>query len=205
MTRRRGPQARSETRRREILDAALTSFSEIGFLETTMDDICRAANASIGSIYHHFGSKDELAAGVYLEGLTHYQDGFVAELEQYRVARDGLKAVVRYHLRWVSEHPQWARFLIRMRRVEFMAIRQTEINEKNSNFLAATSKWFKPHVDSGQIRRLPKELYFYLLVGPAHGFAREWLAKRTRTKLTVAKTELAEAAWRALKGDSKDG
>jgi len=202
MTKRRGPQVRSEARRREILDAALHSFSKIGFTETTMSDICRAANASIGSIYHHFGSKDELAAGVYLEGLTHYQDGFVAELTRHKVAKNGLKAVVRYHLRWVAEHPEWALFLIRMRRVEFVTAKDSEINQKNKHFLAATSSWFKPHVDSGRIRRLPKELYFYLLIGPAHGYARDWLAKRTRTHLKVAQTELAEAAWRALKGDS---
>ncbi len=202
MTKRRGPQERSAARRREILDTALTSFAEIGFLETTMDDICRAANASIGSIYHHFGSKDELAAGVYLEGLTDYQEGFVAELERHSEAADGLRGVVHYHLSWVSEHPHWARFLFRMRRADFMTARKTEIDEMNKSFLGATSSWFRPHVNSGQIRRLPKELYFYLLVGPVQGFAREWLAGRTQTKLPVAAKELAQAAWRVLKGDN---
>ena len=33
------------------------------------------ARASIGSIYHHFRSKEQLAAALYVEGLRDYQEG----------------------------------------------------------------------------------------------------------------------------------
>jgi len=40
-----------------------------------MADIRVRARASIGSIYHHFRSKEQLAAALYVEGLRDYQEG----------------------------------------------------------------------------------------------------------------------------------
>jgi AcrR family transcriptional regulator len=49
-----------EARRKEILDAAITCFTEKGFHQTTMDDICRQAGLSPGAVYRYFASKDEI-------------------------------------------------------------------------------------------------------------------------------------------------
>ena len=70
----------TEERRREIIDAALACFTEAGFLATTMDDIRRRAEASNGSVYHHFKSKEQLAAAVYLTAISEYQVGLVKAL-----------------------------------------------------------------------------------------------------------------------------
>jgi AcrR family transcriptional regulator len=70
-------------RRREILDAALACFVEKGLVVTTIDEIRLAAGASIGSLYHHFDSKEDLAAALYVEGLRDYQEGAVAELHAH--------------------------------------------------------------------------------------------------------------------------
>lgn len=52
--------ASSEGVQARILDAALKVFSERGYAEASMADIVREAEISIGSIYHHFGGKEEL-------------------------------------------------------------------------------------------------------------------------------------------------
>ncbi len=71
-------------RRTEIIRAALACFTELGFTPTGMVDIRRKSNASTGSIYHHFKSKEQLAAEVYLEGIRDYQEGFVTALGRAR-------------------------------------------------------------------------------------------------------------------------
>lgn len=48
-----------------ILEAALTRFRERGYTDTTMSEIVAAADASVGSIYHHFGGKVELFDACY--------------------------------------------------------------------------------------------------------------------------------------------
>lgn len=91
-------------RRRDILDAALACFVDKGLVATTIEEIRLAAGASIGSLYHHFDSKDDLATALYVEGLRDYQEGAVAELHAHPGAEEGVKAAVVYHLRWVMCH-----------------------------------------------------------------------------------------------------
>jgi AcrR family transcriptional regulator len=191
-------QARSELRRRQILQAALECFSKLGFEETTIEDIRRKSGASSGSIYHHFKSKDELGAAVYLEGLIDYQGGFVEELERHHDARAGLFAIVRYHLGWVAEHPEWARYLFTMRRAEFMTTRETDIKGQNKEFLKRVSAWFKPFIRDNTLRDLHPELYSALIFGPCQEFARHWLAGRMKTGVGEASEQIGQAVWRAL-------
>jgi AcrR family transcriptional regulator len=50
----------AETRREQILTAALRAFSEGGFAETTMDQVAAQAGVAKGSLYLYFPSKDAL-------------------------------------------------------------------------------------------------------------------------------------------------
>jgi AcrR family transcriptional regulator len=50
----------AEERRSEILDAALTAFSQRGYHATSIDDIATEAGISKALIYEHFASKQEL-------------------------------------------------------------------------------------------------------------------------------------------------
>jgi AcrR family transcriptional regulator len=54
----------SEERRQKvagaILDAAMECFSRAGYERTTVDDIARAAERSIGTVYNYFPSKEDL-------------------------------------------------------------------------------------------------------------------------------------------------
>eukprot|EP01037_Dinobryon_pediforme_P007721 gene7721-7782_t len=67
--------AQQEMRRQKILAAAETCFTQSGFHRTSMQDICREAKVSAGSIYVYFDSKEAL-----IEGLV--------ELERQRVLAD---------------------------------------------------------------------------------------------------------------------
>ena len=51
-------------RRQQILDAAVVSFSRLGFHETTLEHIRAEADLSRGAVYHYFKSKDEIIAAL---------------------------------------------------------------------------------------------------------------------------------------------
>jgi AcrR family transcriptional regulator len=51
---------RRESRRREILEAALACFSEDGFHQTGMADIVSRSGMSHGAVYGYFRSKDDI-------------------------------------------------------------------------------------------------------------------------------------------------
>lgn len=189
----------SHSKRRQILEAALHCFTTRGVEATTIEDIRARSNASVGSIYHHFGSKEELASALYLAGLQSYQEGFLRELKRHRKAESGIRAVVSYHLGWIRNRASLARYLLYSREAEFLAPAEGAINELNRPFADAIMAWLRPHVEGGIVADLPLDLFQPILVGPLHQFSRQWLAGRVTATMDEAQEVLGRAVWRALR------
>jgi TetR/AcrR family transcriptional repressor of nem operon len=68
--------------RRVLLGAATRLMLAKGFAATSLDDVCRAAHLTKGSIFHYFASKEELGAAV----LDEYLARVLEELEGVRAA-----------------------------------------------------------------------------------------------------------------------
>jgi len=88
---------RKDERPREILDAALSVFSEKGFAEARVDDIAKAAGVTKGTVYLYFDSKEavfkELLAETFGErfsDISRMIDGYEGSMA------DLLAAVLRY-------------------------------------------------------------------------------------------------------------
>lgn len=54
----------ADDRRRQILAAAEVCFARSGFHQASMQEICKAADLSPGSVYRYFRSKDDLIAAL---------------------------------------------------------------------------------------------------------------------------------------------
>jgi AcrR family transcriptional regulator len=188
-------------RKQEIIEAALACFTELGYDRTSISAIRGRAGASTGSVYHHFGSKEQLAGEVYLEGIRDYQAGYLSALEKESDAQKGIFAVIDYHLKWVDRNKSWARYLFRMRHLEFMAQMEGEFEKLNKASFGCVAAWFRKQIEVGAIRRLPPDLYPAILMGPCQEFARMYLEGHTSTKIAAVAGELAAAAWRALGRD----
>lgn len=187
-----------------ILAAALDCFDEHGFAATTIEQIRARSGASIGSIYHHFGGKEQIAAELYVDGLRGYQEGFVRALKRHPDdAEAAIRALVRHHLRWVEQNPRLARFLMGRRETELRLATEARVRELNREFFPRVAAWVKGQVDAGALRALPSDLWEPVLLGPCQELTRLWLSGRTRISLREAERELAEASWRAVRGEGR--
>lgn len=188
-----------KSRKEEILDAALACFTEHGVEATTVEMIRERANASVGSMYHHFGSKERIAAALYMTALAEHQAAQKQLLDLARTAEEGIKAIVFAYVDWISAHPEKARFLLYNR----SAVNQGEMAEelraqacsKRDEVLAVFAGW----VEQGQMQKLPKEVYASLIVGAAHDYARLWLSGRAKTDIKAYREIFARAAWNAVR------
>lgn len=89
--------ATKTTDRRElILDTALHLFSERGYFNTSVHDIQKEANVSIGSIYHHFGNKETIAKALLAKIEAAMVDEIRMIMEDIPSAHDRCKAVLKY-------------------------------------------------------------------------------------------------------------
>jgi AcrR family transcriptional regulator len=171
---------------------------ESGIAQTSIAEICRRSRTSVGSIYHHFKGKEQLAANVYMEGIRDYQKGFIEELLQHENASDGIFSVIRYHLKWVDKKPDWAKYLMHNRHAEFMSATEESFREMNTDFISKTSGWFGMHMDSGALRKMPPDIFMSILLGPCQEFTRLRLSGSCCTDIDKVAHELGLAAWRTL-------
>lgn len=191
--------SQDDARRREILDAALTLFLEVGVETSSIDDVRRRSGASVGSLYHRFGSKEGIAAAVYVDSLRGYQREFVAALDRARDAGDGVRSAVRTHIRWVRENPDRAEFLFNVAGADVRRACGADLRELNNEFLGHVQSWMRRCVDAGELRPLSTDVVYALWLGPSQELARLWLARGRRGSLRTESTVLADAAWRALR------
>ncbi len=179
-------------------DAALAEFTAHGVIEGSIAGIRRRSGASVGSIYHHFASKEDIATTLYIEGMRDYQHGFVVALAEAGSTRAGVEGAVLHHLAWIAQHRDVARFLLLERDARVIAASSDALRHLNRRFFRAVLDWTEPRVKAGELRELPPELLTALWIGPSQDLARHWLAGRSRISLSDAAPELAGAAWRSL-------
>ena len=185
--------------RAAILDNALAAFSERGYSATSMSDLRRATGASTGSLYHHFPSKEHVAAALWLDTLTAFQAGFVEAVEGGRGARGAVHAGVRFHLRWVEEHPDRARLLGAELEPAVLALVHERLGELNRVFFGRLRSWYETQVERGRVRQLPADVVHALWLGPAQELTRGWLSGRSAVAPRAAADALARGAWAALR------
>jgi AcrR family transcriptional regulator len=185
-------------RRQAILDAALACFSTVGYDQTTLADIRRRAGASTGSIYHHFGSKEQIAGSLYLDAVRATQAHGVAALLRTRTARTGIHALVHSYLDWVEANPDRARFLLWMRHAEFVAPGEPEIDALNAEVERRVHDWYAQRITAGELPDVDPSIRRALVFGPCRHWASRWLAGDTTLTVAQAKRQLAPAAYAAL-------
>jgi AcrR family transcriptional regulator len=190
-----------ERRRQEILQAALDCFTERGYAATTLDQIRERSGASVGSIYHLFAGKEEIAGAVYLDGMRTYQEGFARCVVGARSPEDSVKSSVRFYLEWVETNERLARFLMTTRQAELVPAVKEELRAMNRSFFGTMREQFEPHVQAGIVRAMPWELFIAVVIGPSHEHARSWLARRSRVGPLEAAPVLAECAWAAVRAE----
>lgn len=187
-------------RKQAILAAALAVFSEQGVEAATIDAIRRRSKASVGSIYHHFGTKESIAATLFMQGLDDYWPRLIGAVRSAPTAERAIHDLIAVHIAWIMAHPDLARFMFARRQAVSAAHEQAVRDCTGAHFKAMLAA-FKPWFAQGILRRVPHELYGPLLMSPAQDLVRGWLGGRVQFDPRSAVDELSRAAWLSLAVD----
>jgi len=79
-------------RKRQIMQAALICTARKGFHQTSMRDICREANLSMGAVYNYYKSKEEILAAITREGQKDKKD-FLDRLKECKSAKESFEGL----------------------------------------------------------------------------------------------------------------
>lgn len=192
------PGARAQLKRR-MLAGALTCFNEHGIEPTTIEMILARSEASVGNLYHHFGSKDGLVAALFFCALQDQGALLDQELAKAHTLQQGVAAMVYSYVDWVSAQPELARFMFQARSAVSKGPHAPELQQRNRQRAKELMAWMTDSSREGRIKAWPMELMVSIIVGSAENYCRAWLSGRVKAAPSQYRDMLAEAAWLAIK------
>lgn len=119
--------------KRQILLDALDCFLEQGIETTSIEMIRAKSESSVGAIYHHFKNKEGIVAALFFSALddqTALRDEY---LKQSKTLKDVVEALIYSYVDWVSEQPEFAKFLITARFNIIEGEEQQQLTQKNKS------------------------------------------------------------------------
>lgn len=129
----------------DILDAARDLVLTGGARAATVNALVRASGTPKGSIYHRFGTLDELLGALWLRTVRRSQEAFLAALERDDAIEAAVAAALSLH-DFAAEHPADARLLAAVRREDLVHTSSgDELRQVNARL---------PQVMTGLARRL---------------------------------------------------
>ena len=102
-----------------MLDAARELVLEHGVQNASVSAISERSGAPVGSLYHHFGSRDDLVAELWVRAVRRAQVGFLAAAGHATAARAALDAALSVH-DFARAHRRDARLLVSFRREDLL-------------------------------------------------------------------------------------
>lgn len=186
-------QQKPDTKRPEIVRAAITLFAERGIDGTSMRDIAQAAGVREAAIYRHFASKEELAREIFLSWYVWHCRQLNQIVTGSESAKEKLCSLVRQEFTAAESHPE-----------AFLYFCENE--PKFIPFLPpdvpSVRKIFKELIKEGQGRGELKEgdpgLMADMLSGALCGVALSWIRRQRRGNLTRHVALVAEGCWRMI-------
>lgn len=186
------------TRKQDILLAALDCFDSAGVELTTIGDIQKAAQCSVGSLYHHFGSKEGVAEALWLHLIEDFNKTMLQRIRRAKSGEAAVRGVVAAYIAWSVRQPKSMRYL-NARDIDFSAAGNARKQALLRDYTEAVYATFAPFVHAGEIAQLPLHAYVPLISGPIEAYVRRWLAGDAPSPKKV-EALFADAAWSAVKG-----
>lgn len=91
---------RKQERPQELLDAALTIFSEKGFAGARLEDVAKSAGVSKGTVYLYYSNKEELLKAVVTEHVSPIVEEAKSLLEPEKSSASLIREAI--HLWWLK-------------------------------------------------------------------------------------------------------
>ncbi|WP_456322928.1 TetR/AcrR family transcriptional regulator [Hydrogenimonas sp.] len=189
-------------RRVEILLAALELFSQRGYYVTTMPEIAKKIQMSVGNLYNYFSSKEDLA-----QAIIQYISQMLAEKihdvnNQPISVKEKIRQIVKIYFDIAADQPQMIEYFLRI----YLANREVFSDGCEgmicvAPFMTEIMVFFEEGVRAEDLRNQDFFSAFGLFMGYLGGMAFLKGENVLPKELQSYSDEIAENIYRALKSD----
>ncbi|MCB0360228.1 MAG: TetR/AcrR family transcriptional regulator, partial [Bdellovibrionales bacterium] len=189
--------------RERILQASLKLFVEQGYFNTNVPDISKHSRCSVGSIYHHFLNKEEIASQLYQNGIDQFRSAITEAIKTDSDLESTIRDVVVSFLRFAEENRMLSQYIWLARHNEFLNHKVTRPTTVGFDSLGRKlTKIIKGGIRNGELSPLQAEVVWSILFGIPLSYVRDWLDGYTRSSPTEVAPVIASACYAALRGAS---
>lgn len=178
-------QERSRSRRKRLLSAALSVFTENGYNETPIDDVARASETSKGGLYFHFPSKQALFLALLDESSVELLDRVASAMTEEPDPLSRGEIALREVLTAFGEHRLLARLLL----IEALGAGKEfndRLNTLHGDFASLIAGCLDEAVARGQIAPLDTQLAAHAWYGAVNQVVLRWLMTGEPSRLEDA-------------------
>lgn len=193
-----------ETRRDSralILNTALQLFTGRGYFNTSVQDIRRTADVSIGTIYHYFASKEKIATALYNELLAQMTQAVQEIIDQQTTTRDRFCALVSYLFVVTENSPEVMQYILYAKHREFLPTEKPICSSKPFEMIL---QMVKRGIENGEICCLDPVVATASLFGGAIRLIHLHLDGALGAPLSRYLEETCRCAWEAVTWGNTD-
>jgi AcrR family transcriptional regulator len=184
-----------------ILEASLRLFVEQGYFNTNVPDISKRSRCSVGSIYHHFLNKEEIAGQLYRDGIQQFRLALSSAIDPSQDPEACIVSIVESFLHFAEQHHLLSRYLWLARHNEFLNDKVSKPTVVGFDELGRRlTKVIKVGIRNGQIPNLKAEIFWSIVFGIPLSFVRDWLDGYTSLTPSQAAPVVSQACWAGLLG-----
>ncbi|MGE0723473.1 MAG: TetR/AcrR family transcriptional regulator [Alphaproteobacteria bacterium] len=192
----------SAEKRQSIMAASLRLFIDVGYERTRIGDICEASGFSVGSIYHFFGSKSEIAAELCAFGARDWAAAVAEPMRTAPTAEAAVQGYVRAFFDWVAVHPDLYNFVNDHRVEAASSAARSEIGRAHAALEEALVARLGAEASAGNVRSMPTDVLRAIIDGPCIAYLLWW--SRNRGEMSSMREQIAAMVWNALAADGTE-
>ncbi len=186
--------------RQRILAAALKLFVEQGYFNTDVPDLSRDSKCSVGSIYHNFKNKEEVARALYQEGIESFRHALLNAVQNKSDVEEVVKTVVKSFLEFSEVNYQLSKYLWLCRHNEFLSGMIHHPTRVGFDRLGRIlTRAIKRGIQEGKIKPVKANIMWSVIFGVPVGYVRDWLDGYNTDPPRKVANDLANICWSGLK------
>lgn len=181
--------------REKILGASLMLFTKRGYFNTSVPDIARTAQVSVGSIYHYFKDKEDVARALYLGLMEGLQEELGRIAREHKTAHDRCHAVMAMLFELTESNREAMDFMLYAKHREFLPSERPVCSSKPFETMR---DFVKIGIAQGEIRLIDVMVATSCLFGGAIRLITARLDGVLSEPLTDRMDAAWECAWRSV-------
>lgn len=183
----------AEQTRQDLLDAALTVFSQKGYTATRLEDVARTAGVTRGAIYHHFGSKADLYGALIDEANMVGNSAIDQAVNEGGSFIEIVSRILVYTFALLEDDRRFGEVMALQLTTPDVEVLSQRRYEEALELVNSISKFFRVIIEQGELRRdLDPVTAARGFLGYQYGLASLWLFNRDAFSIKGNAIELAE-------------